>query len=83
MMTGRPHAPPSAPVASSAPELDSEPEYQTAWKQFDPSLNGSITSAQFRQLMAEIGENVTDAEVDEIINSVDGDDKISCELLLR
>ena len=80
-MTGRPHAPPSAPVAVSAPESDSESEYKTAWKQFDPSLYGSITSAQFRQLMADMGENVTDAEVDEIINSVDGDDKISCELL--
>jgi calmodulin len=83
MMTGRPHAPPSAPVAASAPEVDSESEYKTAWKQFDPSLHGSITSAQFRQLMAGMGENVTDAEVDEIINSVDGDDKISCELFLR
>lgn len=99
MMTGRPvekKAAPPAPVAApvltstvppaSAPEVDSEAEYKSAWKEFDPSLNGSITAAQFRQAMAGLGETVTDGEVDEIINSVDGEDKISCEsfvLLVR
>jgi hypothetical protein len=72
-----PRTQPPAPVAS---EVDDEAEYKTAWKEFDPSLNGSITAAQFRQLMAGMGETVTDAEVDEIINSVDDEDKISCEL---
>lgn len=78
MMTGRPMAP--APAVERTPEIDAEAEYKTAWKEFDPSLQGSITAAQFRQVMAGLGETVTDAEVDEIINSVDGEDKINCKL---
>lgn len=69
-------APAPAPVA----EGDTEAEYQAAWKEFDPSLKGSITAAQFRQLMAGLGENVSDAEVDELIGTVDAEDKISCKL---
>jgi calmodulin len=58
---------------------DSEADYEAAWKEFDPSLKSSITAAQFRQLMAGLGENVTDAEVDELIGTVDAEDKISCK----
>ena len=67
-----------APAA--APEVggDSEADLKSAWKAFDPSLNGSINAAQFRQVMAGLGENVSDAEVDMITNSVDGEDKITC-----
>ena len=72
-------APP--PATAPAAETDPEAEYKTAWKEFDASLQGSITAAQFRQVMVGMGESVTDAEVDEIVNSVDGKDKISCELL--
>ena len=68
-----------APIA----EGDTEAEYEAAWKEFDPSLKGSITAAQFRQLMAGLGENVTDAEVDELIGTVDAEDKISCKFSLR
>ena len=78
MMTGMPMPPKSEPAGAS--EVDSEAEYKDAWKEFDPSLQGSITAAQFRQVMAGLGEPVTDAEVDEISNSVDGDGRISCEL---
>jgi len=74
----------AAPAPASAPapntEGDTEADYETAWKEFDPSLKGSITAAQFRQLMAGLGENVTDAEVDELIGTVDAEDKISCKL---
>jgi calmodulin len=77
----------AAPAPASAPapntEGDTEADYETAWKEFDPSLKGSITAAQFRQLMAGLGENVTDAEVDELIGTVDAEDKISCKLSFR
>jgi hypothetical protein len=71
-----------APTSTPAPnnEGDTEADYEAAWKEFDPSLKGSITAAQFRQLMAGLGENVTDAEVDELIGTVDAEDKISCKL---
>ena len=79
MMTGRPMAP--KPDNAVVPEIDAEAEYKTAWKEFDPSLQGSISAAQFRQVMAGLGETVSDAEVDEIVNSVDGEGKISCEFV--
>jgi len=81
--------------------MDTEADYEKAWKEFDPTLKSSITAAQFRQLMAGlgtsdqsfwvlggtrlmrganelVGENVSDGEVEELINSVDGEDRISC-----
>jgi calmodulin len=89
MMTGgrsrhsapEPTAPAPGPVPTQAAAVagDSEADYEAAWKEFDPSLKCSITAAQFRQLMAGLGENVTDAEVDELIGTVDAEDKISCK----
>lgn len=67
MMTGQPYPPP-------------DEEWVKAWKQYEPSLNGSITQSQFRQLLADLGESVNDAEVDKLINSVDGEGKLSCKL---
>ncbi|KAI2603558.1 uncharacterized protein GGS25DRAFT_526599 [Hypoxylon fragiforme] len=66
MMTGQPYPPP-----------DDEVEYAKAWKQYEPSLNSSITQSQFRQLMAGLGEPVTDVEIDQLVNNVDGEGKIS------
>lgn len=71
MMTGQPYPPP-----------DEDAEYAKAWKQFEPSLNGSITQSQFRQLMEGLGDAVSDAEVDQLINNVDGEGKLSCKLNL-
>lgn len=77
-------APAPTPAAAPAPvvEGDTEAEYQAAWKEFDPSLKSSITAAQFRQLMAGLGENVTDREVDELLGTVDAEDKISCKFVV-
>ncbi|KAI1773306.1 EF-hand [Hypoxylon cercidicola] len=66
MMTGQPYPPP-----------DEDAEYAKAWKQFEPSLNGSITQSQLRQLMAVLGESISDAEVDQLVNNVDGEGKLS------
>lgn len=74
MMTGQPY-PPQEPQ-------DEDVEYAKAWKQFEPSLNGSITQSQFRQLMDGLADPVSDAEIDQLVNNVDGEGKISCELLL-
>jgi len=76
MMTGRSRAP------AGDDELDSKIDFKHAWKEFDPSFHGSITTSQFRQLMAGLGERASDAEVDELINSVDGEDKITCKMSL-
>lgn len=69
MMTGQPY-----------PPQDEDAQYANAWKQFEPSLNGSVTHSQFRQLMAELGEPVSDTDVENLINNVDGEGKLSCKL---
>jgi Ca2+-binding EF-hand superfamily protein len=68
MMTGQ-HYP---------PEQDQEDEYTSAWKQYELSLSGFITASQFRQLMAGLGEPVSDGEIEQLINTVDGEGKLSC-----
>ncbi|GAP88902.2 putative calmodulin protein [Rosellinia necatrix] len=68
MMTGQPFP----PVGQ-----DDEEQYARAWKAYEPSLNGSITASQFRQLMAELGEPVSDGEVEQLINNIDGEGKLS------
>jgi len=68
MMTGQPY-----------PPQGQDEGYSSAWKQYEPSLNGSITASQFRQLMAGLGDPVNDMEVDQLINNIDGEGKLSCE----
>ena len=67
MMTGQPY-----------PPQDEDEPYASAWKQFEPSLDGSITTSQFRQLLADLGESVSDNEVEQLLNSVDGEGKVTC-----
>lgn len=80
MMTGRTRAP--APETKEAqplsPEVDPEADYKSAFQTFSP-LNGSITTSQFRQAMADLGETVSDVEIEEVMKNVDGDEKISCK----
>ncbi|CAJ2506600.1 Uu.00g077860.m01.CDS01 [Anthostomella pinea] len=59
------------------PPQEEGAEYTAAWKQFEPSLNGSINASQLRQLMAGLGEPVSDVEVEQLINNVDGEGKLS------
>ncbi|KAI0850335.1 EF-hand [Daldinia vernicosa] len=59
------------------PPVDDEVDYAKAWKQYEPSLKGSITQSQFRQLVAGLGEPIGDVEIDRIINNVDGEGKIT------
>ncbi|KAI1174111.1 EF-hand [Nemania sp. FL0916] len=68
MMTGQPYP----------PQIQGEEEeYARAWKEYDSSLNGSITTSQFRQLMAGLGEPVSDGEVEQLMNNIDGEEKLS------
>ncbi|KAF7908706.1 uncharacterized protein EAF01_004461 [Botrytis porri] len=90
MMTGRTrHEPKDSKVSEddlkvdSAPnpvssEEDPEEEWKSAWKEYDQSLKGSITAAQLRQVLGNLGETISDAEIDNVImKSVDAEDKIS------
>ncbi|KAK6953097.1 hypothetical protein Daesc_005397 [Daldinia eschscholtzii] len=67
MMTGQPYP----------PVEKTEVDYAKAWKQFEPSLDGSITQSQLRQLVAELGETIGDVEIDQLVNNIDGEGKIT------
>ncbi|KAG4033684.1 hypothetical protein MFRU_004g01880 [Monilinia fructicola] len=68
----------SAPAPVSSELEYPEEEWKSAWKEFDHSLRGSITAAQLRQVLGNLGETISDGEIDNvIIKSVDADDKIS------
>lgn len=87
MMTGQPYPPPSTSEQQPKPAAAEDPVvvepadelYASAWKEYEPSLNGSVTQAQFRQLLSGLAETATDAEIDQLLNNVDGEGKISCE----
>ncbi|CCD55175.1 hypothetical protein ACHAPF_006934 [Botrytis cinerea] len=67
----------SAPIPVSSEE-DPEEEWKSVWREFDHSLRGSITAAQLRQALGNLGESISDAEIDNVImKSVDAEDKIS------
>ncbi|KAK6081911.1 calmodulin [Seiridium cupressi] len=72
MMTGQPY-----------PPQEEDAGYAKAWKQYEPSLNGSITQSQFRQLLDGLAEPVTDAEIDQLVNNVDGEGKITYKEFLH
>ncbi|RDW84487.1 calmodulin CaM [Coleophoma cylindrospora] len=76
---------PSEPASATDLEaqVEDEAEYQSAWKEFDPSLKSSITQSQLRQVLANLGLTASDAEIDEMINSVDDEDKISYKEFLE
>lgn len=81
MMTGRTRqTQEQAPKPSDLGVDNPEEEWKSAWKEFDHSLKGSITAAQLRQVLGSLGEIIGDAEIDNVImNSVNAEDKISCE----
>lgn len=60
---------------------DTEAEIKAAFDVFDSDKCGYIKAEELKGVMSSIGENLTDAEVDEMINLVDTDKdgKISCE----
>ena len=68
-------------MGSKPREADSEEEIRAAFKVFDRDNNGSISAAELRQVMASIGENLTEAEIDLIMSEVDrdGNGTIDCQ----
>ena len=64
------HAPPQ--------DVDSEQELKEAFKVFDKDGSGFISAAELRHVMTNLGEKLTDAEVDEMIREadIDGDGQI-------
>lgn len=64
-------------------QADSESELRAAFAVFDRDGSGTISAEELRNVMKSIGENLSDAEIDEMIKEADanGDGNIDCKLL--
>jgi len=68
-------------MARKMKDTDSEEEILEAFKVFDKDGNGFISAAELRHIMTNLGEKLTDEEVDEMIREadIDGDGQINYE----
>jgi len=72
-------------MARKMKDTDTEEELIEAFKVFDRDGNGFISAAELRHLMTNLGEKLTDEEVDEMIREadVDGDGQINYEEFVK
>eukprot|EP00798_Chlamydomonas_sp_ICE-L_P031457 gene31457-6640_t len=68
-------------MARKMKETDQEEELREAFKVFDKDGNGFISASELRHVMTNLGERLTDEEVDEMIREadVDGDGQVNYE----
>ena len=68
-------------MAKKMKETDSEEELREAFRVFDKDGNGYISAAELRHVMTNLGEKLTDEEVDEMIKEadLDGDGRVNYE----
>jgi len=68
-------------MARKMKDTDSEEEILEAFKVFDKDGNGFISAAELRHVMTNLGEKLTDEEVDEMIREadIDGDGQVRTE----
>ena len=66
-------------------DTDTEEELIEAFKVFDRDGNGLISAAELRHVMTNLGEKLTDEQVDEMIREadIDGDGHINYEEFVR
>merc|ERR1712050_66055 len=72
-------------MARKMKDTDSEEEILEAFKVFDKDGNGFISAAELRYIMTNLGEKLTDEEVDEMIREadIDGDAEINYEEFVK
>ena len=68
-------------MARKLRETDTEEELREAFKVFDMDSNGYITALELRKVMTNLGEKLSDEEVEEMIKEadVDGDGQVDYE----
>lgn len=60
-------------MVSKMKDTDTEEELREAFKVFDKDGNGFISAAELRHVMTNLGEKLTDEEVDAMIKEADTD----------
>ncbi|KAL6971691.1 myosin I light chain Cam2 [Sarracenia purpurea var. burkii] len=68
-------------MANKMKETDAEEELKEAFKVFDKDQNGYISANELRHVMINLGEKLTDEEVDQMIREadLDGDGLVNYE----
>lgn len=72
-------------MARKIKETDAEEELKEAFKVFDKDQNGYISATELRNVMINLGEKLTDEEVDQMIREadLDGDGQVNYEEFVR
>lgn len=67
-------------MAQKMEDTDPEEDIREAFKVFDSNNSGLISAAELRHVLASIGKNLTDDEVDEMIHEAgqDSDGRLDC-----
>ncbi|XP_057483720.1 calmodulin-2/4-like [Actinidia eriantha] len=72
-------------MARKIKDTDSEEELKEAFRVFDKDLNGFISAADLSRVMTNLGEKLTDEDIDKMIREadVDGDGQINYEEFVK
>ncbi|KAJ0981612.1 hypothetical protein J5N97_009867 [Dioscorea zingiberensis] len=72
-------------MAHKVKETDAEDELREAFKVFDKDQNGYISPTELRNVMMNLGEKLSDEEVEQMIKEadLDGDGQVNYEEFVR
>ncbi|XP_054822260.1 calmodulin-like protein 11 isoform X1 [Prosopis cineraria] len=72
-------------MAKKMKETDAEEELKEAFKVFDKDQNGYISASELRHVMINLGEKLTDEEVDQMIKEadLDGDGQVNFDEFVK